>query len=345
MEIHKLTFLFSLLYFCFSGCSNDNDIEEKTNHMEAYTPFVKKSTTSIDLLGYGYDITGAYANVRSVKESVVDMEKLEQNKPGTIYPGIFDTHYSNSFVAHSNWEYTNQITNYSNDNLTHFPSDIAAFSGTIIDNTQIYPGKDKVSDYLYGSAHIFFIKRMSAAAMSATDARSYLTESFKDDLVDLPARELIEKYGTHILCKCYFGARLDFIYRSEVNKDLERRAEILEAGLRDAVVYKVGLWLNGSLDRPEEKDIKENKVPILFIENHGGDNSLIASGTYNLQKGFPNLKFEEWQKSINETNETIITLNISNLIPLEDVITDTEKKAKVKTAIKEYMKERQMPYI
>lgn len=358
----KIRILFlSCLLLCLAGCSDDENIgpdkpqeqeEVEINQMEAFIPLKSKSSSNkTDLLGKGYDFTGSYLNDTSTKKAVIDVEKYLTDHPGSLkLDGA--TQSSDYFIAGADaWEYTKKLTNISNDNYWNPISDsISAFSGFILDNEMLYKeAEENLNDFSFASTHYYhhtYYHGLNALPMLLYD---YLTEEFKIDLASLAAEKIIEKYGTHVIRAYTTGLRLDLIYRSKVNRhitsDFEYSdysiEEFVKAGLRHTI-NQTGNWINGELNPPSDDDVKRNGVPILYIENHGGDNSLIPSGVYNLQKGYPKIDINEWLKSGTTENSAFVDLQLENTFPIYELIADEAKKAELKEATDTYIKERQI---
>lgn len=345
MKKNYLTLLAVLFSLSFIHCSDDEKDEvEEINPMNAFTPLLKPNIEYGNRIGYGYDFTATYINGRAIKKQVVDIEKYIEKYADRIMIDLPETYTSFSFEANQNWEYTKMMTEAASD-YTDIPtlSGMYAFSGTILDNETLYKNEKDLSEYQYASAHVYFSRRRYFLGDDASSLLDYITDEFKDDLNKLTAEDLITKYGTHVLKEYTLGARIDFIYKTKIDKkEKDRFAQILEAGLRNTVVQQMGIWINGRIEI-DRSDVKKNKTPVLFMENQGGNDNLCPSGTYNLQKQYPKFDINKWIESINETNEALIDLSLRRLIPLSDFISDTEKKTEVESAIKKYIQDRQIP--
>jgi len=359
MKIIHAFFLFVLM-LCFTGCSdsdeqfdgpeNPPEKQEEINPMDAYTPLKSKSNPNKkNLLGKGYDFTGSYLTDAAVKDvSIIDIEKYIEDNPGRYFVmGLFES--SNySVLGADAWEYTKRLTNKSDDYYNgSIPENISAFSGSILDNEMLYD-ENNLKDFAFASTHFYYyrhIHRLNPLALYYS--KDYLSESFKVDLSSLPSKKIIEKYGTHIITSYITGIRLDLIYRSKVEKSdysTYYTERYVEAGLRNTI-NKMGYWANGAIDPPADDNVKRNGIPILYIENHGGENSLIPSGVYNLQKGYPKIDIKKWFQESEEEEDALVDLNLdSHLIPIYELIRDEEKQKELKEAVDKYIEERQINF-
>ncbi len=340
--------LMSFLLFLYSSCSENEDVniipeEEEINPMDPFIPFEKPNIKYDLRLGYGYDFTGPYLNDRSVREEIIDVSKWYEEDTDIVTLDIGNRSSGYYYLGSSASKYAYNMTTGTNiyTFTNSIPNGISAYSGTILDNLTLY--SDDLEEYSYGSYHVFF-KTISYKFMwwyKKESLVNYLTESFVNDLNLLSAEQLIEKYGTHIISDHETGGRLDFILKSKIDKN-NNVNDVLHAGLSYVVNQKLNNQVLGTLDIKEE-NIKANKVPVFFIESHGGDNSIIPNGTYNLQKEYPKpLDIKKWMTSFDETNAALIDLNLNDLIPIYDIIKDEQKRAEIKSAVEKYIETRQL---
>ncbi len=349
MNVKYLLYFF--IVFVSVSCSDDNEItdntpeeQEEINPMASYTPLTLRSNREKkDLLGKGYDFTGSFINYSSTREQVIDIVKFEAELNNLIYESS-TTESSNYTVSGTTaWQYSKSLTNCTDDDyLNLIPNNIAAYTGTFLDNETLSINRNDSAKYSFASVHFYFILKTFKLA-KYDELNLYLTEAFKNDLKTLSTDLFIQKYGTHVILHYSIGARLDLIYRSKVTsvpENIYYANPIVQAGLRHTV-NKIGYWINGPIDPPDETDIKKNKTPILYVENQGGDNSLIPCGTYNLQKQYPTINIPAWMQSLSENNAALIEMNLSGQIPIYDLIVDEQKKFEIKIAVEKYIMKRQ----
>ena len=354
-KINTLLLASLFLFFFFTGCSDDDaitppdDKQEEINPMEAYIPLKSKpAANKKDLLGKGYDYTGAYASDSYVRESIIDFEKYKNDSQfGYSESGCFT--WSNFTASGYNaWNYTKQLTTLSNDSYWNpIPDNMVAFSGSILDNEMLYnKDNENLKDYSFASTHYYHYLYQYFFLDVYDELKEFLSDNFKNDLTLLSANEIIEKYGTHMIHTYTTGSRLDFTYRSKIDKsdlpsDANSNDYYIWAGLNHTM-RKMGYRPNGPGDSPSEDVVKRNEVPILYIENHGGDNWLIPSGTYNLQKGYPRVDIYKWEESLTEENAALVELKLEDLVPIYELVTDDSKKAEIQEAVEKYIRSRQI---
>lgn len=357
------------ILFAFSGislisCSNDEDTKDthqevptEINPMDAYTPLIKTSKPNNELLlGRGYDYTGTYATHTSVKEAVIDLNKLLTDQPYDYYPKINTINSSYFIIEADAQHYTKRLTaKASNHKWDSPPIEMSAFSGAILDNQMLFNKDINLKDFSFASAHYYYYRNEHNLLTSTSELQNYLSKSFNDDLISLPIDNIIKKYGTHLITSYTMGLRLDMIYRSKIDitnyimpgsEDDGQyfKKNFVEAGLRHTI-NSIGYWGIGEIrPDPTDKDVKMNGIPVLYMENHGGDNKFIPSGIYNLQKGYPKINIYEWFNSMTEENTTLVDLNLEWAIPIYELIKDETKKEELKVGIEEYIKARQIKF-
>lgn len=348
MKIKCFIYLFITLGFI--ACSDDTSYnqpkeQDEINSIAAYTPLpTRVNKEQKDLLGKGYDFTGAYVNYQSTREQVIDITKYKAENEGTVYNQNTSEGSNYTVSGATAWQYSKSLTSKTNNSYwTPLADSIALFTGSILDNESL-KNIPNAPQYSFASIHFYHILKTNIIGDTSINISRYLTETFKDDLQNLSGEQIIEKYGTHIICYYSIGARLDLIYRSKVKQEHFSNdyytEKIVQSGLRNTI-NKIGYWSNGPVDPPTEEDIKKNQTPILYVENQGGDNSLIACGTYNLQKEYPKINIDTWFASLSEENAALIELPFHKQIPIYELITDKQKKAEVKSKIEKYIIKRQ----
>lgn len=344
--------LISGLFLGFMNCSSEDEpIVEvfpkkptEINPLEAYIPLKKKTTAdSENLLGKGYDFTGAFISDASVRELIIDVDKFIIDNPERYYRINYFISSGYSRSGPNAQIYAKSLTSMSNDNYWNpIPDSISAFTGTILDNKLLCP-TDNLLDFSFASDHLYSYKYRYSLNTHSDYLFDYLTDTFKADLELLTSAEIIEKYGTHILLEYIVGLRLDLIYRSKIpdaSKSPYHAEECVEAGLKDTML-KMHYWSYQFFPEPNQGDVELNGIPILYVENHGGDNSLIPSGTYNLQKGYPRIDVNKWLESGSKENFALVNLYLDKQYPIYELIKDSKKKAELKQAIDKYIEDRQ----
>jgi len=372
----KLFLIIPILVFFINltSCSDDNDgkgkdddyptfpqagWKDEVNPLPEYTALNRTAPESRNLLGNGYDITGDYLNCTATRNAVFDIQRyVDDNRGESLVPdataGGSYMHFDEKVAGYLKQLSYGLILNFGDmsKSYNNVFENVHAFSGLFLENDILKPGIKDFDEYSYASGHVYYVLEDHYFILDSRYLSSYLTQSFQDDLKELSGEEIIKKYGTHIITRYLTGGRLDMLYRCKVRgyDDFTYRGELIslrkerEEKVTDGLSHitrKMGFTDFGGGDITD-KDVETNVAPILYIVNYGGDNGSIKSGVYNLQKTTPEIDLEKWIGSINQENSTLIKLNIEDLIPIYELIEDSEKKAEIKQASEKYIESRQV---
>lgn len=281
----------------------------------------------LNFLGFGYDVTGKYSHRSSVKEAIINTPVFGQD-----YPSRLDVRLSRegSFkTAHGadSEDFTKLLADET--------ADINYFRGSIV---HPFPDTDpNANQYVYGLYDSYIRHKRLRIFRNPGESLliRYLTANFQTDSKSLEPAELVKKYGTHVLLSLYTGAKLSLDYQAEYTGNRDRR---------DAVsnTFHVGLdecfgLFSGRFYPSDSTTLKDVVDPVIAFEAIGGDPSTIVvdnSLGYN-----PKVSISEWSKSVNEDNHRFVYIDgLDNLLPISELIEDTEKKQQVETFINDYIK-------
>ncbi|MDR2595117.1 MAG: hypothetical protein LBC87_10150 [Fibromonadaceae bacterium] len=207
----------------FNACSNDNtdDGNQGGNSSSSQgdssgsnqgggTPITKLELPEHmqAVIGYGYDANGFYASPRSIKYPILDQDALLAAnrilKDVNMVFGEFET-ITGSDINKYRKELTKKVSvNASGSGvfgLFSFAAEVSKnFGETRIQNSE-YVFATTTSNISKGAYHI----------RNKTGLDAFYTAEFKADLNNssITAKELVDKYGTHVMLGGIYGARLD----------------------------------------------------------------------------------------------------------------------------------------
>lgn len=283
------------------------------------------------LLGYGYDVTGEYADSASARRQVVDVAKLHAVWPTSVVNGR--STQSSAFNAATQdaeslaYAISGQTEDYrfsgldvkGQESKKYYKKEISSY----------FPNSDAFSSkYVYGRQSIELMNRM-LYFMWREDG--YLTPSFLSDIKTHTPAELTEKYGTHVLTRIHLGAKLTILYQSETGQ--QDREEAAELGFSIALAKTFGSF-SGYLDHMGKQSATGNFAQKISFKATGGDVSKIKT-IFGSKAGITHIDFSEWLKSISSTSPEM--MDIQNIVPVYEFIEDPVKKAEVKTYFEEYL--------
>lgn len=332
MKRRPLLYL-SPIVLCLSmmtGCAKRNDLPDTDHKKKSDVKTELAGDGRFDLLGYGYNVTGEYANAVSAANAVLDIAKLESEHPEKL---IMENTRSQEYVE----EYGENALQYSKKMSTKVEATVsyAVFKATIsysFNSTDVFNSK-----YIYGSYN-FMIKHKRVRLNATTDnLTNYLTPGFTSALQSMTAAQLVNTYGTHVLVDLYTGARMEMIYQSETTN--ESRETAARAGIKASVSSVFGLDVSNEVD---VNNAKQNFSKKLSYRTRGGDPSKGLVGEINLDQNNPKINITAWQSSSTPDNAVLVDIAPKGLTPLYELITDVNKRTEVENYIKQYLNDNQV---
>lgn len=343
----KIYWLFGLLLAICYSCA---ELDELSNT----EPLATISTTPVtrmpadrkwDALGFGYDITGEYLHVNSIKNKIIDIEAFEKvysdrcYNPATVI-GSTETHAGANVT-----EFLEEITKGKSFDLG---SNIIAFSGTISNKSEFQSKSEYSSNYSFARGDV--IKRVKRLYLDISDVSMllpFVTPSFYQNLELYTPDKFVEVYGTHVLVDITIGGRLSFLYRSIIagNNEYDRKKKIVESGLKFSI-WKIGANTNSSYNTETIRQLKtKNTQWECFVEYHGGTNGG-RSDTFNAEGGVSTtINQSAWEQSVNDGNAALVEVDWNKAIPIWDFIEDSTKKEEIKQAVIKYVESRKIEMI
>jgi len=280
-------------------------------------------SATFNFLGFGYDVTDKFNDLASVRGNVVDISAYAADGSYNVIP-VRGTQ--------SSWRTT--LAENAVDLSTKFSNSYSAtkslklFGNTI---NQGFPGTDATNKkYVYGHYSYYIILKLYKFYYDQ-GVNKFLTADFKKDITLLPAKELVSKYGTHVLTNIKIGSKFDVIYQAEAPQN-ERRGAIVMEGLRYTLKRTFGLP-TGYLDEPILRNLNDNTSAQIYYSSTGGDISKLKPETIN-NRVIVNLT--NWVGSTTEDKATFIGAAEDGLAPLYNFIDDAAKKAEVKAYLDQY---------
>lgn len=332
--------VFLLITALISSCSKEETFEKSAVPGTTASGASTKAAGDklYDVLGYGYDVTGRFANSTSAKYQVLDIAKFVSKEPGNFN---LNAHVEEYFEFTSG----SDASNYSSELSQKYKATYGLgplFKGEL--NVAFNSKNEFSAKYVYASAHkMIEQKRMKFFSTIENLRNNYLTATFKADISTLSPATLVQKYGTHVLSNITLGAKFDVAYRAQTNSS--KRSEAATAGMAANGLLKV-FGVSATIDYKEE-EASTNSNQVLNYRTVGGNGSQGLVGEVVLDQSTPiKLSINQWQSTCTPDNAALIKIDTEGLIPLEDLISDQTKKAAVKSYILQYLKanEIQMTY-
>lgn len=290
---------------------------------------VKQGNGNYSFVGYGYDVTGKYADTSSVKAPVFDVMAYVAAYPQRIDIGRSTSGGFNTLYAKNAEDYLTQISDkFNKGNARNL------FKKTL---TTAFPAGDAVlNNYIYARYEYGIMWRTVRTYWSDFGAKDYLTAAFKNDVQNLTPEKLVQKYGTHILSQIILGAKFNVYYQAKTADNRKQHSAIV--GFTYAL-NKFFATPSGYLDPLKPADVNAISEPKMVYEVTGGDPSKVT--IKETTKG--NIVwFYDWVSTCTEDKIVFTDIMSNGIIPLYDMIDETAKKAEVKAYIDAYIEQNQV---
>lgn len=294
---------------------------------------VHQGNGEYNFLGYGYDITGKYADSSAVREMAIDVVAYSKDHSGRIINWqSLETNSGYMTAAIHAEELAAKISQ-----RTTATAGTKSFRQSI---TSFFPENTALTTkYVYGDFMRVIQYKDLRFNWLPSQIEPYLTPAFKNDIQALSAAGIVKKYGTHILKEIYLGAKIHGIYQAISSSS--NRSRIAEAGAE--IAFKAVLGYIHSIDpgftTADYKNILSAKI---IYEVVGGD---LAALKENRSATPVKVEFLDWVKTVNKEGAMFIDIKPNGLLPVYDLISDPVKRSAVQQYVETYIKEQEIKLI
>ncbi|WP_353161586.1 MAC/perforin domain-containing protein [Myroides odoratus] len=313
------------LFMLFS-CSYDKEeggIQDQANQIAS------AGDGKYDLLGYGYDIKGEYADPSSGKSLIFDINRIKSSEPNRIEKSIFSKQSADVVSGSSMRDYTESIA-------AKFKVKGSGFFGLF--KASVYTNFDGTTSNLenYSYASYFYNIEMARIALMlpAMDYNNYLTLNFKEDIIRLTPEEIVQLYGTHVLMDITLGARLNISYRGMGTSSSSSNKTNAGANVKFSASKLFGLdtSLSGTVSSSHSNAFNNQR---LTYKSTGGAPSTVLSSFIDIANmndvmSLPSIDISGWINSINANTITLMKINEDGIVPIYELIHNKEKAKLVK---------------
>lgn len=153
-------------------------------------------------VGRGYDVFGKYASVDSLKQPVLDTEKLIQNQK--MERIRFDQGENSQNVSESIRSYSNSMSTKISASGSYY-----CFGGSVKTNFDTTRTQELNN---YFSTYNYIVKKYGVYVSGTADLKDYLTADAKKMLNDnsIPANTVFANFGHYVLVDTITGGRVDY---------------------------------------------------------------------------------------------------------------------------------------
>lgn len=337
----KLSFFFTSIVLLFLTSCSTEEFENSNQNENSKKSSGRNSAKfagdgAYDILGYGYNATGEYANSNSSGYQVIDLEKFKNEQAGRlITDNVFSQEYLEEYGENAE-AYSKMVSTKvgATAGFSLFKKLISVTFSSSVSNTTTNKFDAK---YIYGSYNLLIKQRRFRFNATPALLSDYLTPEFSSDLQNNSPAQIVNDYGTHVAVDIYTGAKLDVMFQSETtNQSREKAARV---GVKVGVKSIFDANVDNDVDTSESNKNFSRK---LSFKTRGGDPSKSLVGELNLDQANPKINISSWQNSSTPTNAVLVEFGSNGLIPLYEFIKDPVKKAQLKAYIDQYLIDNQV---
>lgn len=350
-KIHEVLLLCFCL-FTFANCSDNDESENDSpgnQPAENYiSPIVPNGHIAVEalqshrgpFLGAGYDIMGSFLSNTSIKDPVLDLNKIGD---GRITYNKGSSGDGGRFVGSNIEEFLQSFTRFKEFKVPGENRDDFLFTNTITEQEKLDTPYDYSSQYSFAFEYSGGKMEIQRLMTLSPKWDSWLSDEFRQTLEQESPEALIERYGTHILVNAHLGYTVNTLYRSVVAADTGNQLlQTITAGLgarRSTIINNP----NVTVTYPEET-VKKNYGGTIAVSLQGGDYKSLPpiQLTPNEVIGDPMI-ISPWVSTSNEDTYALTNLSGDDLLPIYEVITDPIKKQQIMDAVIEHIKSHQLP--
>lgn len=332
----KNYYLLLILLVSLLSCSEDN-IYVDSPQEKANSTLKQASDGVHDLLGFSYDVTKEYLNVKSAPRTVLDIDAFKRDNPTRYYNPSTTGGDSETYAGATA---TDMLEEIKTKNKVSTSASYAPFGGSIKVESEMDVKQAFSTKYSYARHDVIKKSRNLYLNADLNMLLKYVHPVFYEDLNKSTPDKFVEDYGTHVLTDITIGGRLSFLYRSTIIEESSsiRKKQIVEAGVKFGV-GAFGADANNSHENESIKSLnKKNSTWKIWVNYHGGEQSG-QSFTFDSEKGLSTSTFNPsaWEASVNNNNAALVDINWEKAYPIYEFITDPVKKAQIKAAVEKYI--------
>ncbi|MFT3993476.1 MAG: MAC/perforin domain-containing protein [Dysgonomonas sp.] len=340
MKKYITVLLLTILLFSCSNELYDTDSNENNQN----TPSLKfGGDGKFDALGYGADVTQEF--LATEKAAVIDNDRLDKEAPNRIAWNLNNRQYYTEYSGATASSMLKEIASKKAISISAGYSGVSALFKASFENKN---STRKTTNYSYGEYHLIIKKKefrynFSFSETGSDQLRKYVTDNFKKDVENLPPRELIKIYGTHVYTHVVLGGELTVTYSSEIlsteNKETKKMA--VEAGMEASIGSLFKLSTSVEVGEEKNKEMTQmNSNQRINYETRGGDARLGVVGSISFDgKTQQQIDLTKWQESCTSENVNLIDFDPGTLIPLWMFVEPGAKQDELKQAIAKYIEE------
>jgi MAC/Perforin domain len=286
----------------------------------------------LDVLGFGYDVFGNYADQKSksryclfqygnYSETPIGTDKY--NVPQYVILENISDHIMKTVSGSSRREYSKNLSKKAGMEVdAMFFS--ASVNGSYSTSTS---GSEQKFYYTYMDANTKW--RISFDERSLSELSKILDPQFRKDLNSMEPRKLFETYGTHFIARAYLGGRADFTSVSTITS----KTNTTEIGLAVEAKYNA-VSANTEMNSKNKQTLSNSKTTTKLRVTGGNSeyaNNISDPATYKL-----------WADGI-EGRPVLCDFDENSLKPIWIFCADSGRRAVLETEFDKMCSEKPLP--
>ena len=339
------TFIATLFLSFFIFSCTDNEIITDLNTEKENTPTTRSAGDGVyDLLGYGYNcFYSDFKDPLYAKAKIIDLDRLEKGlgrDPITGQEVIFNPSKIETSLLHGKTETktvygssVRTLTENLNINATAKvgTKDLNLFS-LDLEATINSGGTSENRDAFYRIDALKMTRRITLPYTTPSRLKYFFTDEFLSDLKNLSGKDLLEKYGTHVMTDILLGGNFSAFYTGKYTStestqllDFKASSNFLMSSITANVHY-------------DNKLFNSFKNVNIYIKTQGGSQVITSIISQNANGDLDNVTFDyaSWMNSVTTETESLIGIGNpdTKFYLLSEFIDDLSKKKEIELALR-----------
>ena len=339
------TFIATLFLSFFIFSRTDNEIITDLNTEKENTPTTRSAGDGVyDLLGYGYNcFYSDFKDPLYAKAKIIDLDRLEKGlgrDPITGQEVVFNPSKIETSLLHGKTETktvygssVRTLTENLNINATAKvgTKDLNLFS-LDLEATINSGGTSENRDAFYRVDALKMTRRITLPYTTPSRLKYFFTDEFLSDLKNLSGKDLLEKYGTHVMTDILLGGNFSAFYTGKYTStestqllDFKASSNFLMSSITANVHY-------------DNKLFNSFKNVNIYIKTQGGSQVITSIISQNANGDLDNVTFDyaSWMNSVTTETESLIGIGNpdTKFYLLSEFIDDLSKKKEIELAIR-----------
>lgn len=338
-------FITFLVLPCFiSSCMEDDFIPSSSSKLEENTITTRSAGDGVyDLLGYGYNCF--YSDFRDplyAKAQIIDLDRLEKGlgrDPITGQEVLFTPAKIEESILHGKTEtrtvYGSSIkTLTENINVhanTKIGTKIIKLFSLELDATINSGGTTEERNAFYRVDALKMTRRLTLPYTTPSRLKYFFTDAFLSDLKSLSGKNLVEKYGTHVITDILLGGNFSAFYTGKYTSDESTQLQEFKAS---SSFLMSSITANTHYDRRAFSSFTNVNI---YIKTQGGSSPITSIISQDASRNLDLVSFDYlgWMNSVTTETESLIGIGNpdTKIYLLSEFIDDLGKKKEIEMAL------------